>query len=203
MAIEQLKRKDQRAQVWKNGKGKTLELAIFPTEADFRSDPFLWRLSSAQIVESGLFSKFPGYERFLTLLDGSSITFQIKGCVEKLKLGEVKFYSGSEEVSVELNSAQSLTDLNLIFNKEMVKASFHVVKLSHKSARSFELEGRTCFLVGVAQPVQVSFYPGKETAKLQIGDAIRLEPSLPDQVIFLEPLKEKVEAWVVLIELSY
>ncbi len=55
---------------WKNGQGKTTELAINSggTLADFD-----WRLSIASVVENGLFSDFSGYHRQLILLTGNGI----------------------------------------------------------------------------------------------------------------------------------
>src|SRR5690242_2263309 len=64
---------DYRTMKWKNGKGSTAEIAIFPPEAQFSEDPFFWRLSSARVTEGGPFSDFPGYHRYLTLLKGEGL----------------------------------------------------------------------------------------------------------------------------------
>jgi environmental stress-induced protein Ves len=55
---------------WKNGKGKTTELAI---NSGATLDNFQWRLSIANVVEDGIFSDFSGYTRNLVLIKGKSI----------------------------------------------------------------------------------------------------------------------------------
>jgi hypothetical protein len=57
---------------WKNGLGITCEIATHPNaESDFD-----WRVSMADINQSGPFSHFPGIDRVLVLLDGPSLTLQ-------------------------------------------------------------------------------------------------------------------------------
>lgn len=59
----------QRREVpWKNGRGMTVELAVWP-EGGGLAQGFTWRLSSAAVVEDGPFSVFPGVDRLLVLLD--------------------------------------------------------------------------------------------------------------------------------------
>lgn len=55
---------------WKNGKGKTTELAI---SKNGNMEDFDWRLSIASVIEDGPFSDFSGYDRNLILLDGKGI----------------------------------------------------------------------------------------------------------------------------------
>ncbi len=59
-----------RTTVWKNGKGKTLQLAISPGGS---IELFDWRLSIASVIEDGVFSDFSGYQRSLILLEGDGI----------------------------------------------------------------------------------------------------------------------------------
>jgi environmental stress-induced protein Ves len=56
---------------WKNGGGATCEIACWPPGAGF--DDFLWRLSIATIAADGPFSRFPGVERVITLLEGEGV----------------------------------------------------------------------------------------------------------------------------------
>ena len=55
---------------WKNGKGKTTELAI---NSGATLNNFQWRLSIANVIEDGVFSDFSGYTRNLVLIEGNSI----------------------------------------------------------------------------------------------------------------------------------
>ena len=68
---------------WKNGGGRTLQLAIHPDGATL--DTFEWRVSIATVAQSGPFSAFPGCERTLMLLDGDGFELDIAG--RKVVLG--------------------------------------------------------------------------------------------------------------------
>jgi uncharacterized protein len=57
------------ASPWKNGRGVTRELAVFPPGAGM--DDFEWRVSIAEVSEGGPFSEFPGVDRTLAVLDGT------------------------------------------------------------------------------------------------------------------------------------
>jgi environmental stress-induced protein Ves len=56
---------------WKNGGGITHELACWPEGSD--TSRFDWRVSVAAIAASGPFSRFPGIDRMIMLLDGAGV----------------------------------------------------------------------------------------------------------------------------------
>jgi environmental stress-induced protein Ves len=56
---------------WKNGGGVTREIAVYPEGASL--DTFIWRVSVADVEESGPFSRFPGIDRTLVLLGGAGM----------------------------------------------------------------------------------------------------------------------------------
>jgi environmental stress-induced protein Ves len=56
---------------WKNGGGSTEEIT---RDAGTGLDGFGWRLSIADIAESGGFSTFAGYQRIITVLQGDGMT---------------------------------------------------------------------------------------------------------------------------------
>ncbi|SDY78193.1 hypothetical protein SAMN04515617_12211 [Collimonas sp. OK242] len=66
-----IKFEDLHATPWKNGGGVTRELYGYPAAASF--DAFLWRVSIADVAQSGAFSRFPGVDRVITLLDGEGM----------------------------------------------------------------------------------------------------------------------------------
>lgn len=57
------------ARPWKNGLGRTRELAAQPPDAGM--DDFLWRVSVAEVDSAAPFSAFPGIDRTIVLLDGA------------------------------------------------------------------------------------------------------------------------------------
>ena len=168
-----LRRGDYRMMEWKNGRGRSAEIAIFPSESSFSDDPFLWRLSSAHVTDGGPFSQFPSYSRYLTLVKGESLKLRFEEREERetvLRKGDVCLFSGDESVTSEVVSG-GVTDLNLIFRLNEVHATFETIKLSNKS-RSFQTEGRAAFVFGISGTVEVVVYPGEKTYKLQEGDTL-------------------------------
>lgn len=61
---------------WKNGGGSTEEIT---RDAGTGLEGFGWRLSIADIGESGGFSTFPGYERVISVLQGDGMTLTVDG----------------------------------------------------------------------------------------------------------------------------
>lgn len=60
---------------WKNGGGETMEIAISPQGASL--EDFDWRLSMATVASDGPFSRFPGVDRTLCILEGAGIRLQV------------------------------------------------------------------------------------------------------------------------------
>src|SRR5580658_10488529 len=61
---------------WKNGGGATRTIAVSPPGAGF--DDFDWRVSIADVASSGEFSRFPGIDRTILLLDGAGMTLHLE-----------------------------------------------------------------------------------------------------------------------------
>ncbi|CAN7330493.1 HutD/Ves family protein [Pararhizobium sp. LjRoot238] len=72
-----LKADTYRRMPWKNGGGETVEIAVFPPEADLAT--FGWRVSMATVASDGPFSVFPGIDRTLSILDGHGMELAIEG----------------------------------------------------------------------------------------------------------------------------
>jgi environmental stress-induced protein Ves len=66
---------DYRRMPWKNGGGATTEVAIAPANATL--DDFDWRISMAHVAVPGPFSRFPGIDRTLAILDGHGIRLTV------------------------------------------------------------------------------------------------------------------------------
>jgi environmental stress-induced protein Ves len=60
---------------WRNGLGTTTEIAVEP----LGPDRFRWRLSIADVAESGPFSRFDGYDRVIAVVTGSGMRLAVEG----------------------------------------------------------------------------------------------------------------------------
>ena len=72
-----LRASNHRRMPWKNGGGETVEIAVFPPEADLAS--FGWRVSMATVASDGPFSVFAGIDRTLSILEGKGMELDIAG----------------------------------------------------------------------------------------------------------------------------
>jgi environmental stress-induced protein Ves len=72
-----LRLNDYKRMPWKNGGGETLEIAVSPPDAPVGD--FDWRISMATVAADGPFSRFPGIDRTLTVIDGDAIELTVEG----------------------------------------------------------------------------------------------------------------------------
>lgn len=72
-----LRSPDHRRMPWKNGRGETVEVAVYPQASGFAD--FGWRVSMAGVTEDGDFSIFPGIDRTLAVLTGTGIELEVQG----------------------------------------------------------------------------------------------------------------------------
>jgi environmental stress-induced protein Ves len=79
MKASHLSTQDYRRMPWKNGQGSTTELIAAPAG----DGSFNWRLSIADVGQSGPFSDFSGYDRFITLIDGNGMVLTFNGSMER------------------------------------------------------------------------------------------------------------------------
>lgn len=59
---------------WKNGGGATRTVGVSPSSAGF--DDFIWRVSIADVRQSGAFSSFPEVDRTILLLEGAGMVLE-------------------------------------------------------------------------------------------------------------------------------
>lgn len=117
---------------WKNGGGSTTTIAIGPPDAGF--DDFDWRVSLATIAEDGPFSRFPGVDRTLALVDGHGMTLDIDGGERVIicESGPVLAFDGDSEVVAKLNRGPT-TDFNVMTRGERCYHQFGRRRVTGKS----------------------------------------------------------------------
>ena len=104
---------------WKNGGGSTEEIT---RDAGTGQDGFGWRLSIADIGESGGFSTFAGYQRVITVLQGAGMRLTVDGQDTRPLLPLDPFaFSGESQVSCTLLGG-AIRDFNLIYAPQRYSA---------------------------------------------------------------------------------
>ena len=84
MTLRLLPAARHRRMPWKNGRGETVEIAVYPQGAGLGD--FGWRLSMAGVTEDGDFSVFQGIDRSLAILSGDGIVLDVAGAPHRLTM---------------------------------------------------------------------------------------------------------------------
>lgn len=128
--MRHLKPADYRSMPWKNGKGTTTEIAIHPPGSGVVGAPFMWRVSIADVPESGPFSRFPGYDRTIMMIDGDDgmwLDGAPDGPIELTKPLVPQCFSGDWEIAGRLIGGP-LRDFNLMVERARAAGLMSVVR---------------------------------------------------------------------------
>jgi uncharacterized protein len=131
-----------RAMPWRNGLGTTTEIAIEPG-ADGR---FRWRLSIADVPQSGPFSRFDGYDRVIAVVDGAGMHLAVAGR-PTVWLGRDSApydFPGDAPTDCTLIGGP-IRDFNLIFDRSTTKGTVAWLRSGMAPAR-MSLNGGTALL---------------------------------------------------------
>lgn len=124
--MKYLAQKNYPIKPWKNGRGTTREIWL----ATSGHKEFSWRVSMADIIESGEFSRFPGMERKLLLLEGPSIYLKHENEVEyELHPQEWCSFSGDSFTTCRVQNRG--LDLNVIYDREKYRVEVVTHRLNH------------------------------------------------------------------------
>ena len=114
---------------WKNGGGITRELACHPAGASMQD--FVWRISIADVGQSGPFSSFPGIDRVITLLDGDGMQLQFAddSCHDLTDTLAPYAFRGEDQLHAQLIDRPS-RDFNLMLRRDAAQGNVEVKRVS-------------------------------------------------------------------------
>ncbi|MHC8330278.1 HutD/Ves family protein [Pseudomonas sp. LB1P83] len=163
--VKVLRAKDYPRMPWKNGGGSTEEIT---RDAGTGLDGFGWRLSIADIGESGGFSTFAGYERVITVLQGDGMSLSVDGQITRHLLPLDPFaFSGESQVSCTLLGGP-IRDFNLIYAPQRYNARLQWLD----GEQRFFSEAGTVLVFSVSDALEVKV--GNSTSKLGRHDCLQL-----------------------------
>lgn len=138
---------------WKNGGGSTEEIT---RDAGVGLEGFGWRLSIADIGESGGFSSFAGYQRIITVLQGRGMTLTVDGLDARPLLPLDPFaFSGASQVMCTLLEGP-IRDFNLIYAADRYHARLQWLE----GEQRFFSQASTLLVFSVTEHLQVSIDDG-------------------------------------------
>lgn len=110
---------------WKNGGGRTREVAVARHAGD---DSFSWRVSVAEVAADGPFSSFPGVDRTIWLLRGKGMLLEVDGVEHRLDVPLVPFaFGGEAKVTARLIDGPT-EDLNVMVERATTHADARVIR---------------------------------------------------------------------------
>ena len=105
---------------WANGKGQTRELARREVNG-----ALLYRISVADVVEAGAFSRLPGLDRHLVLLNGAGFELEINGAVRPVQPFVPVAFSG-DDVAAAVHVSAASQDFNVMSARGKTRAEVAV-----------------------------------------------------------------------------
>lgn len=176
---------EHRLMPWANGLGVTAEIRAWPVEPE----PWVWRLSIADVSADGPFSVFAGIDRHIIVIDGVGMGLTIDGGVEqRVTLGSQPLsFSGDAVTTCRLLDGP-VSDLNLMVRRAYGAGALRVerVRAGHRINDADVAEGH--FDVVAVVVLRGSLRVGG--SELSVFDALVLEPNelMPTLVAFSDSI---------------
>ncbi|MBY5374643.1 HutD family protein [Rhizobium leguminosarum] len=161
---------DHKRMPWKNGKGETVEIAVFPPDASIND--FDWRISMATVAEDGPFSIFPGIDRTLAILDGNGMVLDVEGSSPVLltTASDPLAFPADIPVAARLEDG-AITDLNVMTRRDGLAHT--LIRIDVDGGKTVRLSPATCLLL--CHRGTLSFRRDGETGALAAGDALLIK----------------------------
>ncbi|EJC71216.1 hypothetical protein Rleg5DRAFT_7064 [Rhizobium leguminosarum bv. viciae WSM1455] len=161
---------DHKRMPWKNGKGETVEIAVFPPDASIND--FDWRISMATVAEDGPFSIFPGIDRTLAILDGNGMVLDVEGSSPVLLTTASDPLAFPADIPVAARREHgAITDLNVMTRRDGLAHT--LIRIDVDGSKTVRLSPSTCLLI--CHRGTLSFRRDGETGALAAGDALLIK----------------------------
>ena len=158
---------------WKNGGGRTTEIAIHPAGAAL--DDFAWRVSVAAVERDGPFSRFPGIDRTIVLLEGAGMRF--RGGARDVELStpfEPHSFAGEDAIDCALVDG-AIRDFNAMYRRGRAHGTVETI-----SGAGAMIAGANVRLVFVASGTHECIVAGHPAISLPMGHTLVVEATAGD-----------------------
>lgn len=170
--INLIKKEQQTTSKWAGG--TTTQLSIYPENGSYADRNFIWRLSSAVVeLEESVFTKLPGFDRIIMVLEGGLKLIHKEHHRIQLKQFEQDSFKGEWNTT----SYGKARDFNLML-KEGVRGSVMPYFLSEKGRLNIELqaeEDTKAFYALYSYKCTASVSIDKEIFEIADGDLLLID----------------------------
>lgn len=170
---------------WKNGKGSTEQVFIHPSSASLEKSDFQFRLSMAPILEKVEFSKFSGFDRQLTILEGKGIRLNLEGKAHTMGVHDILPFSGEDLITAEPIAGENL-DFGLMIRKGL-PVTWDILDFK-KRTRSFSMKGSWTGIFVAKGEFHWESFPTGEDQVLKQYDFVSVYPEEGEVVQSFEPV---------------
>lgn len=150
--------KDFKDTPWENGGGTTREIYRIAHESD--SDKFYFRISIAQVHQSGPFSIFPNIDRFLMLLEGKGFILNFEDKTNaKLAMPFDSFeFEGEEKIHCELIDKNCI-DFNVMTDRNWGQTTVNLAHLKMNQIKRYQPKHHTFLYLYQTSPKLIVLEP--------------------------------------------
>jgi uncharacterized protein len=145
---------EHRVMPWKNGLGTTREIAIDPPGAALDGAGFRWRLSIADVGQSGPFSAFPGIDRTIMVISGNGMELTVAGQPPRRLDRRFELFQFSGDAATDCRLIDGpIQDFNLMINRTRLTSATEVRNL--REGCEIPLMDQTCLAHVFAGGVEI------------------------------------------------
>jgi len=187
---------------WKNGRGVTRELALWPPGTSLERLDFAWRIACAPVDAPGPFSRLPGLERILVLTEGAGCELVHGAHAPRARLRRLEPYrfAGDWPTAAELPYGP-VADLNVMFDPARVRASVEPLALGARRLRETLAAGHA-FLHLLAGSLGARVTGEEEPFALAAGDSLWVRGARAGEELELAGRGRDAEALLIALESS-
>ncbi|MBD9497872.1 MULTISPECIES: HutD family protein [unclassified Ensifer] len=177
---------DYKRMPWKNGKGETVEIAVFPPNATV--EDFDWRISTATVVSDGPFSTFDDIDRTLTVLTGEGIELTVGGSTPIICYPDSDPYTFPADVTTIARLVDApISDLNVMSRRgrcghRVLRRTFdRELEVGSDTAETLVIIASSCQLKSTGEALEYL-----DAIRLKAGEKIDLRASKTASVFTIE-----------------
>lgn len=192
MQVQMIHANEHKTSRWAGG--ETTQLFLFPPDGSYNDQNFLFRISSATVTtETSDFTKLPGIQRKLLVLEGKLRLTHNKNVGKWLAENEQEAFSGDWETK----SEGKVIDFNLMM-KDGVKGEVQSIQLPPKDKENCIVylgESKKCFLIFYVYEGQITIEDGYEKKIIKEKELAVIEMKEDTKVngfVIENPLASKV-----------
>ncbi|MEO8487471.1 MAG: HutD family protein [Betaproteobacteria bacterium] len=183
--------RDFRPMPWRNGGGRTAEIASWPPG----DDGFAWRVSIADIERDGPFSSWPGVDRTFVLLDGEGVVLAHDEVEVRMLLHHEPYrFSGDDACSCRLVGGLARA-YNLMVRRDRAHATLVVADGATAIGGPFRFG--ICY---AASGASECLLPGHAPIGLPAGHALVTDGEAPIASMHVNPLESGAVAIVAALD---